>query len=170
MPTMMSKQRDLVREYAASIPAVAGIDAPMDAAEFSAAAEMLFGADWKPRVAVLLDVSERSVKRWAAGKWNDIPASIGLAMRLHLASQRAVLAALKAYDACQRERAAGAPETVGLDILLPRPRACDPVGEAATVLVGPVVATTGIRFDVKIADDAGIDPLAGAVEAGTRDE
>lgn len=51
----------------------------MTPAELNAAGERLYGAQWRAALGRALDVSDRTVRRWAAGEW-PIPRPAALAI------------------------------------------------------------------------------------------
>jgi hypothetical protein len=59
----------------------------MTAPELCAAGELLFGTDWRPPMAKLLNVNLRTLQRWANGQ-NEIPDGIAVMVRQVLAATR----------------------------------------------------------------------------------
>ncbi len=47
----------------------------MEAGEFRDIGERLYGHGWKSRLADILEIDSRSVRRWASGEW-PIPSEI----------------------------------------------------------------------------------------------
>lgn len=135
------------------------IDAPMEAAEFAAIGAALYGPEWRPSAARLLDCGLSSVKRWANGAYR-VPMGVALQMRAAAAGMAAARNLRAIVDAIDIESANGRVAQIRLS-----EKKGNPIQPLANDIVIAATERVGRRAQFERIETAAETPEERALEA-----